>query len=920
MSSQEQEFRQEQESRSPETARHFRAEARPFPPDQLIGGQRDAYVEIVRWLVAAVEASSQTTARSHRVPDFEFLDPTRQNQVFFLTGSRGSGKSSVLMSIMDTLDLPVAAGRTTSAQGGTMAVAETALLTIAQHIVWLEPLDLEPLPHPTNLLAAILARVQRAVQRRSPATSGQQSCECPSSPSRPFQHQHHAREMRELRQLMVDVARAWDGNLAERAASIDPDGFATETVEAEHARLSLNRRFSSALAGAGRLVAPGPDRPALFVLFVDDFDLNPPQVMPVLRLLRTISVRPLLTVIAGDLRMAERVAYLTVSGQFRRLSAGIPYPGARRDFSSAPLEARMLAVAGDVAANAIRKLLPPGQRLDLPPLPQPAALEYRPTQAHPTLRDMLLAVPLRPDTEPIDPGGVSNILEIFKDVTALGGDSKSLPYPGSLFFCAPLRHIVDMWQHVHGRLLPPPVDVAERNARLVDWAAHLLLDALSEDPQLPSTVREQLLAAVQRHPLTAAWELNTAPFSLHGDVGSTIKLVPRVADYHPWNPPEVTFRKILGWVVRPDAASVERATTVTEAEPPLWKLDHRATGSLALFHDLLVMTDRGSVEPEWRDREMDQRSYATWQTSGRPLHISWFSSVWDTLWSLTQFARVWNGGQELVSRRQEVLHQWEEIVVMAYYWIAGGVAALGVDPGDLVRTDINFKHGGLRALPWESLRASILRIVLGFAAAKDMPHSRRYRVTHAWLVNVALLLAPEAAVPAEIWNDDLLGLNLLRGATWGNQGLDASERREVKERYEASGEAPAEVLAHILGQVWCEDGMARSIRTARAERMRRGGLTRRGLSLLAPDVAKEAGFETEADRFPLNRLLYHPEVSFSGRSAVRWLCPGERSILRATTDLVGDLSGEEQEIAELLRKRIAEQAASRSASSDGGGD
>ena len=54
----------------------------------------------------------------------------------------------------------------------------------------------------------------------------------------------------------------------------------------------------------------------LFVLPVDDFDLNPVRCLELLRLLRSIAVPRLFTLILGDIDQAEEVLQLKMTGDF----------------------------------------------------------------------------------------------------------------------------------------------------------------------------------------------------------------------------------------------------------------------------------------------------------------------------------------------------------------------------------------------------------------------------------------------------------------------------------------------------------------------------------------------------------------------------------------------------------------------------
>ena len=97
--------------------------------------------------------------------------PQALSNCFLVYGSRGTGKTTVLLSAQRAVqgaggspgffDADPRHGHHDTLLPAAQAYAQA--LSADQHIVWLEPLDLEPLPRTTNLLTTLLTRVRDAL-------------------------------------------------------------------------------------------------------------------------------------------------------------------------------------------------------------------------------------------------------------------------------------------------------------------------------------------------------------------------------------------------------------------------------------------------------------------------------------------------------------------------------------------------------------------------------------------------------------------------------------------------------------------------------------------------------------------------------------------------------------------------------------
>ena len=151
--------------------------------------------------------------------------------------------------------------------------------------------------------------------------------------------------------------------------------YALEVIRAERARLNLNGRLSTVLDTLADQASGRPDLfNPVFLLSVDDFDINPAMCLPLLRLIRMISVPRLFVLVLGDIDMATVVLNLKVSGDLALVAQGA---NDETGLLSMPGD-EVANIAGEVAFNALRKLIPPAQRVHLLPLKVRESLNFRP--------------------------------------------------------------------------------------------------------------------------------------------------------------------------------------------------------------------------------------------------------------------------------------------------------------------------------------------------------------------------------------------------------------------------------------------------------------------------------------------------------------------------------------------------------------
>ena len=184
---------------------------------------------------------------------------------------------------------------------------------------------MEPLPASANLLSAILVRVEDSVRRLG--GGGIDAGDDGDGMAyrglvQPGGGVHDV--LLDLQRLQTHGALAWEGNLQSRKGNLDPDSYAVEVARTERARLSISNKVQDVLDRLARKTQWmfGIYDP-LFVLPVDDLDLNPLAFLDTLKLLRLLSVPRLFSLLIGDVTVADLLLNLKLSSELAQLVANL---------------------------------------------------------------------------------------------------------------------------------------------------------------------------------------------------------------------------------------------------------------------------------------------------------------------------------------------------------------------------------------------------------------------------------------------------------------------------------------------------------------------------------------------------------------------------------------------------------------------
>jgi hypothetical protein len=532
---------------------------------------------------------------------------------------------------------------------------EKKLQRLRCRTIWLEPLDMDPLAGSTNLLAAVLARIEDAIkiyiQPSTKADDRRDPCGilelCPD----------YLEALQQLSRLQANVALAWDGNISSRGGQLDPDSYSMEVRRAENARLTLRPELSATLNDLAKnipqvCVITNP----LFILPVDDLDLNPTRCLEVLRLLRMIDVPRLFILILGDSKMVEAVLELKHTGNFMDV-LGVSGSG-RLDHSD---RKDIKKNAGEVAYNVMRKLLPPGQRIKLENMDVWEALNFRPqgpdSESPIRLHELLARIPIKldaisPGPKLLDGNGVETLRDFLLNPAPRPANNAEITKENLSEYCCynakavlrmPPRHVADWW------FLLQQVKAQEpefQESKLFDELSRHCRSAIGEDSTLMLKDRQKYSKALRRNPSTGEWELFLGLTSIPETKPTARITVSNVEGASQSIKKEFLLYSGNGWRLYPGRSEIlaelelfpigDTKTLKNElsryAEQP--SFSNNTASALLLFHDLLALG------PRWKLMKENILIY-------RPIEL-WARTEWknDTssnfiFWPVPEFLSSW---------------------------------------------------------------------------------------------------------------------------------------------------------------------------------------------------------------------------------------------------------------------------------------
>lgn len=486
----------------------LRAEANPVEHKrQLTSHQQTGLRRLLRMLNAALERLGDSE-QSETSLSPTWLTNKRRAQLAFINGHRGAGKTT-LMTTLVRLVVPERDSRffenfnkpdPQTVPSESSSGLEDELVDLAQplrgRVVVLEPLDMEPLPKETPLLAAILARLSGAA--RDCGTTGAQS--------RGLLDPDLAddRDFIRFQQFQSQIARALDSNLPSRRGNLDREQYGRAVMEQEDDRLRIRYSLDIVLKHLSKAIeAEGSQSPTshegspkhLFLVPVDDVDLNPTRCLELLRLLRSYSPPQLFFLLMGQFDLVKTIVKMSMASEYARLRvAQMP--------TSRTAEERLERDLAEVAAANLQKMVP--DVIELPSLAINEIMAFRPLGTSPDAKPLGdLFAEVKFTNESVLPVGVCNLRDLLKfnrrsvspGIARTTPDFKIGEYPGLGAFQVSPRRLVDLWRHL-SEALEREQQAVESDAGDVDPVVQVFENhwtrIVDEDPYLDAESRERL--------------------------------------------------------------------------------------------------------------------------------------------------------------------------------------------------------------------------------------------------------------------------------------------------------------------------------------------------------------------------------------------------------------------------------------------
>ncbi len=489
-------------------------------------------------------------------------------------------------------------------------------------------------------------------------------------------------------------------------------------MRVERAKATIQRRFGNVLdALAADFPWPTTVTNPLFVLPIDDFDLNPPRVLNLLRVIRMLHYTPvgsrLFSIICGNRKLAEDFLELQFFNDATKDSEQL----ARNE----SLLEHFRVEARRSAAFAIRKLLPPAQVARLGDMQWWELMAFRPEAKDDSVKEILGRIPfdIAPNHEILwTSKPVKRIHDIDAFVNGIPFGNLSPPQAsanqgqpaektaeglGTFYsvhrnLTAPVRNAVDTWQRLRKLLAVQP-------SRPLTALDTILVDIFNESVRTDTTLTEIIRSEDDQHAIECIFERRSMDFDPMSGVDQTANeqdAVPATTedDVHwfcnrstlkihydtsfdsvfgrlqsPIDAPEIVGWQQGDWKVdfAPDAGKPEDSKKNGVSRP----LSHRTKGLFTLTHDLLALDERAVLfESATPAPSSVKLAAAQWQgPSGRITMVPWLAPNLDSFWEWDHFSHIWFGLiQALRKKLGSLFFGYDIAAELGYRWIFEGTA------------------------------------------------------------------------------------------------------------------------------------------------------------------------------------------------------------------------------------------------------
>jgi hypothetical protein len=488
----------------------------------------------------------------------------------------------------------------------------------------------------------------------------------------------------------------------------------------------------------------------------------------------------------GDLRVADLVLNLKLSSDLGQLLHGVRHA----ELLALPPFA-VGALASDIAANALRKLLPPSQRIELAPMSLFEGLTFLPLghdKNDPPLHALLARCPILLRSEIISLTAASKqqlahvSLREFLLVDRFSIEGKRLPdaagntplqltdlgrwnYTGMQLFQSTPRRLADFWLELQRitDTLPAqsmqtdsdeeeaPFEKTERAwQQLVNYFAQLCIGSLSSDQTILPQERTILTTSIVQNPKTkTGWEIGRLPLLIYDRVENYPALEAPKDSNNPYTP-RVCLGESKGWRIqvgevlrgeRPSGSESAQVgasliTTVpTLPDAPGQRMLGRSTvAELVVLHDLCALAPDAQrfSSPLLAEMPMVGPGWVTveWYDEHNSALLPWLAPVFRSFWEFDHFLDAWN---QIISPTS-ITDPIKSLERAFFGWISAATAV--VDGQDMVPLPPNYQL--IDNTHWQPLTKRLETLTY---------KANNSELARDWLVRVALMLMPETGLP-----------------------------------------------------------------------------------------------------------------------------------------------------------------------------
>jgi Cdc6-like AAA superfamily ATPase len=340
------------------------ARVRALPPRENAIGRRIVDLrEDQQRVYIDVLASLVEMARQSSAPDETELYDGAPCRVLLVEGDRGVGKTTVLRSLLHHLADPTRAGHLPSMNRATLPEQQFAAMVGTGNVGCIHPLhevDLHVLPAGPRLLHHLASRLMAIVERHGMVRlSARGSDRSGTRAGRDDRERSYGGARRDEHAELVDRAKKCIRALNQAATSGDPKVAqtgdmvtqATQLAQLADAWRDTNRVVVNALDAVAALLGRGHADPMLFVLAIDDADMQLDFVTELMSFLQTATDRRLAIVITGHSALFLRSLEQRFARHFVASGASDDNATVRR-----------------LAKDFFRRVVAPNQRFTIQPL------------------------------------------------------------------------------------------------------------------------------------------------------------------------------------------------------------------------------------------------------------------------------------------------------------------------------------------------------------------------------------------------------------------------------------------------------------------------------------------------------------------------------------------------------------------------